>query len=1262
MEALESGLQAFLRKEWDLETLLSHIDRALEEDPSKALALHDRIQTLRKAEQLSPQVLAEIEAHINQALSLEAAQPSAGENLGATQVAPPIHASTGARSSSQPSSGSVPSSRAFWSHSQESSFGSSGFYPPDPSEPQVGQCLKDRFELLEVLGRGGMSVVFRALDRRKVEASDRNPYVALKLLNAKFRHHPESLKTLQREARKVQQLRHPNIINIYDFDKDERGNYFLTMEVLSGLPLDEVIRRRRKRGGMAPEEAYGLIEQMGSALAAAHRQHIVHSDFKPSNVFLTQDGTIKVFDFGIARAARPEPGEVQETTQFDAGVLGALTPLYASPEMLTGLDPDPRDDVYALGVIAYELLTGRRPFGKRNALQAFSEDIKPKRIKALSRRQWKGLERALHFERKRRTPQVERLLDDLRMRRTSLPKYAIAAALLLLVLLGLWQWVIAPFLAQRRGEQLFQEAATASLTQLPVLAEAAESVPQALCTRIHVRIAGRLLETLHEGTPVQVQQALQTLHALPSPVQNPVYAGLQELLVKDLLDPEKTVPTALLEQLPASVQTAIFSKVQTQLLGAVQEAEPTEVEKLIQLADRLPPDQQQVFFQQAQEAILNVWDERIQQAFSPKAGRYDFPEALEILDQAQQRYPESQRLKDRRIALEERRRSAWQRLNEALNQIVFADPPGEIEPTSVTQILRHLQQLDPQAFPKLAPQVIPWYLARIAQLRSQGREAEAQFLRESLLGFFPDTEIPAPAAPKMPFPPMMHLVVKAGEESGKALSSWMPPLPGAPPISQPPDAVRADRREASKRWAEKGLARVPNGPLPRLLEHARETARRMQEQVAQPVESQTPAQEDHTAAQSLAAPAWARIRNTTDQTAVQSFIQQFSDLDLRERAKKRLALLQQWANIRDSEDPAELEAFIRAHPEESVLISLAKKRLDVLRSARMPESAAPAESAALARAGEIPLSMLQQALKDLGYYQSAVDGKLGPGTRRAMSAFQKAQGVEETGELSNRQRVALIQRAAEAGFPKSQNSLGQLFAEGIGLPKDLQQARRWFQAALVQGDPYAAYNLGVLYREGLGVTVSPDRARRYFQAALAGGHPQAAAALKALPAAPPDPQVLARAQELPMQLIQRALKDLGWLKGAADGIFGPATRRAIRAYQKSQGFSPTGTLTNEQIVVLIQQAAEAGHGDSQNTLGMMVGAGIGVPKDPREAAYWFALAARHGNPYGAYNLGILYREGQGVEKSLEKARHYFQMAQKAGHPQAAQALAALKAP
>ncbi|MCP3869017.1 MAG: protein kinase [Gammaproteobacteria bacterium] len=290
-------------------------------------------------------------------------------------------------------------------------------------EPSVGDVLNNRFVLDELIGRGGMGIVFKALDKRKIEARDRQPHVALKLLNESSKQHDASLMALQREARKAQKLQHRNVISVFDFDRDEYGNYFITMELLDGSPLDETIKQL-KGIGMPTERALPMIIQMGEALAAAHHQKpgVIHSDFKPGNVFLSSDDHIKVFDFGIARAAKPkELDSGADETAFDAQTLGALTPTYASLEMIQGMEPDPRDDIYALAIVAYELLTGKRPFGRTPADKALKEGLTPIRVKGLTRRQWNGLQRGLAFHREDRSPTVEAFLEEMRFRKSRLP-------------------------------------------------------------------------------------------------------------------------------------------------------------------------------------------------------------------------------------------------------------------------------------------------------------------------------------------------------------------------------------------------------------------------------------------------------------------------------------------------------------------------------------------------------------------------------------------------------------------------------------------------------------------------------------------------------------------------------------------------------------------------------------------------------------------------------------------------------------------------
>lgn len=289
----------------------------------------------------------------------------------------------------------------------------------------VGDTLNGRFVLEECVGFGGMGTVYKALDLRKLEASDRKPYIAIKVLNLQFRGHPKSLITLQREARKAQQLAHPNIVSVYDFDRDG-STVYLTMEYLSGKPLSRTLRAPGFAGMPLPE-ALRIVNGMGKALAYAHERGFVHCDFKPANVILTDKGEVKVIDFGIARVFR-KPEEDAEATVFDPGSLGGLTPAYASPEMIEHLDPDPRDDIYALACITYELLTGRHPFDRYPATHARAAGMKLLRPNNLGYRQWKALKAALSFERESRTPDVASFLREMNGERRPLAYAALAGA------------------------------------------------------------------------------------------------------------------------------------------------------------------------------------------------------------------------------------------------------------------------------------------------------------------------------------------------------------------------------------------------------------------------------------------------------------------------------------------------------------------------------------------------------------------------------------------------------------------------------------------------------------------------------------------------------------------------------------------------------------------------------------------------------------------------------------------------------------------
>ncbi len=272
-------------------------------------------------------------------------------------------------------------------------------------EADAPRVLKSRFVLEEKLGSGGMGTVFRAKDLRKVEARDRQPFLAIKVLNNDFREHPEAFIALQREAAKSQSLAHPNIVTIYDFDKD--GDVpFMTMELLEGQELAELLRAYPN--GLPETMGWSVIRGICAGLKHAHEAGIVHADFKPGNVFVSPTNTPKILDFGIARAVQLTDVNGEDTL-FDPTRLAALTPAYASREMLAGDNPEPRDDLYSLGIVIYLILTGHHPYGRLSADDAAKEGLKAERPKGLSRRQWSVVQRCLAFNRQDRPADIAEL-------------------------------------------------------------------------------------------------------------------------------------------------------------------------------------------------------------------------------------------------------------------------------------------------------------------------------------------------------------------------------------------------------------------------------------------------------------------------------------------------------------------------------------------------------------------------------------------------------------------------------------------------------------------------------------------------------------------------------------------------------------------------------------------------------------------------------------------------------------------------------------
>jgi len=279
---------------------------------------------------------------------------------------------------------------------------------------RTGMIVRERFVLMDELGSGGMGKVFKARDLRREEAQDRNPFIALKILKSEVSAHPDSFMALQREARRAGSLAHPNVVTVYDFDRDG-DRIYMTMEYLEGRPLDSWLRNEYAKG-IPLEQAWPIINSIGAALECGHQKRIVHSDLKPGNIYICNDGVVKVLDFGISRLVRPTDGKTDETI-FDPGKrLGGLTPAYASLEMWTHDTPDPRDDIYALACVSYELLTGKHPFNRASARDVREKKLTPVRPSGLSRSQWESIRRGLALHRAQRTATVREFLEDLEPR------------------------------------------------------------------------------------------------------------------------------------------------------------------------------------------------------------------------------------------------------------------------------------------------------------------------------------------------------------------------------------------------------------------------------------------------------------------------------------------------------------------------------------------------------------------------------------------------------------------------------------------------------------------------------------------------------------------------------------------------------------------------------------------------------------------------------------------------------------------------------
>ena len=218
-----------------------------------------------------------------------------------------------------------------------------------PTVGLPGQSL-GHFQLIQLLGRGGMGEVYVAYDRIL------HRRVALKLLPDDFAHDAQRRRRFETEARAAGTLNHTNIVTVFEFGETE-GRHFLATELVEG----ETLEARLTRGSPTATEAIRIAAQVASALASAHAAGVLHRDLKPGNIMLRSDGVAKVLDFGLARFSEADrEGPTIETRTLEGRVMGTLA--YMSPEQVRGQSLDWRTDMWSLGIVLYEMLSGRRPF------------------------------------------------------------------------------------------------------------------------------------------------------------------------------------------------------------------------------------------------------------------------------------------------------------------------------------------------------------------------------------------------------------------------------------------------------------------------------------------------------------------------------------------------------------------------------------------------------------------------------------------------------------------------------------------------------------------------------------------------------------------------------------------------------------------------------------------------------------------------------------------------------------------------------------
>ena len=272
-------------------------------------------------------------------------------------------------------------------------------------EAKVGGVLRRRYRLETLLGQGGSGPVFQAVDEYRLESSA-SRRLAIKIFHPAVAKRAELLAELQREFQVLQRLSHPNIVRVFEFDRDG-GLVFFSMELLAGATLSRTLQAR-KLLPLPKDQAFAAIRDIGSALVYAHSQGIVHGDINPRNIFVTLQGDLRLLGFPGSFKGPHSPAALDPELSMPITSSG-----YASCEILEGGRAEVRDDIFALACIAYLMLCGEHPLKQKTAIEARDAKATPKRPAQLSRRQWRALRAALSWRREDRPADVQQWLSQL---------------------------------------------------------------------------------------------------------------------------------------------------------------------------------------------------------------------------------------------------------------------------------------------------------------------------------------------------------------------------------------------------------------------------------------------------------------------------------------------------------------------------------------------------------------------------------------------------------------------------------------------------------------------------------------------------------------------------------------------------------------------------------------------------------------------------------------------------------------------------------